>query len=94
MKPELLIFDEPTSSLDLSTQAQVAKLIRDIASDFDFTYIFITHNLELIWYMCDRICVMRQGRVIEVNDKKTIFENPQDPYTQELISAVTMHDSL
>jgi oligopeptide transport system ATP-binding protein len=93
LKPDLLIFDEPTSSLDLSTQAQVARLIRDISAELGFTYIFISHNLELVWFMCDIICVMYRGEVVEVNDRTSIFSNPMETYTKELVSSVTTYET-
>jgi peptide/nickel transport system ATP-binding protein len=89
LQPSLLILDEPTSSLDLSTQAQIAKLLRDIASEYGFTYIFISHNLELVGYMCDIICVMRYGQVVEVDARDRIFSAPKSEYTRDLIQAIT-----
>ena len=88
LRPDLIIFDEPTSSLDLSTQAQVAKLIRDVSAEFGFAYIFISHNLELMWFMCDLVCVMHKGHVVEVSDRTTIFSNPKQPYTKELVNSI------
>ncbi len=89
LHPRLLILDEPTSSLDLSTQAQISKLIQSAALEYGFTYIFISHNLELVAYMCDTICVMRNGLVVEIKDRDEIFRHPENPYTRELVDAVS-----
>ncbi|MDG6994891.1 MAG: ABC transporter ATP-binding protein [Nitrososphaerota archaeon] len=89
LRPALLVLDEPTSSLDLSTQAQIAELIKHVASDYNFTYIFISHNLELVGYMCDTICVMRNGQVVEIGDKNRILNSPGSTYTKELIEALS-----
>lgn len=89
LQPSLLVLDEPTSSLDLSTQAQIAKLILQLASEYGFTYIFISHNLELVGYMCDAICVMRNGQVVEVDSRERIFNAPVSDYTKDLIKAIS-----
>ena len=90
LRPELLILDEPTSSLDISTQAQIVELVLSLAKEYSFTYMFISHNLELVWYMCERICVMQRGRIVEIADRDEIFQNPKTEYTRQLLQAATV----
>jgi len=86
-EPEFLILDEPTSMLDVSIQAQILNLLKKLKTKFSLTYLFITHNLAVARYIGDRIAVMYLGQVVEIADKKTLFENPIHPYTKALISA-------
>jgi len=88
VKPELLVLDEPTSSLDVSIQAQMLTLLRDLREQLNLTYIFISHNLSVIWYMCDRIVVMQQGKIVEQGTRDEIFERPQKEYTKTLINSI------
>ncbi len=86
LKPRLLICDEPTASLDLSIQAQVINLLKELQKEFQLTYLFATHDLALAKYMSDRIAVMHQGKLVELAETPAIFARPQNSYTAELIS--------
>ncbi|MFK7803276.1 MAG: ABC transporter ATP-binding protein [Anaerolineae bacterium] len=85
--PELLIADEPTTALDVTIQAQILDLIRDLKSQMDTAVIFITHDLGVVAELCDRVVVMYAGRVVETADVNELFENPKHPYTAALIGA-------
>ncbi|MDJ0781196.1 MAG: ABC transporter ATP-binding protein [Desulfosarcinaceae bacterium] len=87
LRPELLILDEPTSSLDRSVQFQVLSLLKEIQSRFGLTYLFISHDLKVVKSLCHDIIVMRRGRVVEAGSAAAVFAAPQHPYTQELLSA-------
>ncbi len=91
-RPRLLICDEPTSALDVSVQAQILNLLKDLQAELSLTMLFISHDLPVIRQMCDRIGVMKQGRLLEVADSETLFEAPQDPYTQSLLSLMPRFD--
>jgi oligopeptide transport system ATP-binding protein len=88
LHPDLVICDEPVSALDVSIQAQVLNLLRDLQADMGLTYLFIAHNLAVVAYVCDRIGVMYLGKLVEVGDTTTITTRPRHPYTQALRSAV------
>ena len=88
LQPELLICDEPVSALDVSIQAQVLNLLKDLQQELGLTYIFISHNLAVINYIADRIAVMCRGRLVEMAPREALFANPVHPYTQALFSAV------
>lgn len=92
VNPEFLLLDEPTSSLDVSVQAQILNLLKKLQKDFNLTYLFISHNLSVIRHMCDRVAVMYLGRIVEVGAMKTIYENPKHPYTYALLSSVPNPD--
>jgi len=85
---DLVICDEPVSALDVSLQAQVLNLLRDLQADLGLTYLFIAHNLAVVAYVCDRIGVMYLGKLVELGDTDTITNRPRHPYTQALRSAV------
>jgi peptide/nickel transport system ATP-binding protein len=87
-KPRLLIADEPTTALDVTIQAQILKLLRDLQKTFDISIILITHNLGVIAQTCDRLAVLYGGRVAEIGLTSEIFNNPQHPYTRGLMSAI------
>ena len=88
LQPDLLICDEPVSALDVSIQAQVLNLLKDLQQELGLTYIFISHNLAVVNYIADRIAVMCRGRLVELAPRETLFENPVHPYTRALLSAV------
>lgn len=88
LQPELLICDEPVSALDVSIQAQVLNLLKDLQEELGLTYIFISHNLAVINYIADRIAVMCRGRLVELAPREVLFANPVHPYTRALLSAV------
>lgn len=90
--PEFLIMDEPTSFLDVSVQAQILNLLRDLQKEFKLTYLFITHNLSVIKYMSDRVGVMYLGKLMEIADVYDIYTNPQHPYTFALIGSIPVPD--
>jgi oligopeptide/dipeptide ABC transporter, ATP-binding protein, C-terminal domain len=87
LEPKVLVLDEPTSALDVSVQAQILNLLNDLQKKFNLTYIFISHDLSVIEYMCDRLAVMYLGKVVEEADTKDLFSNPYHPYTKALLSA-------
>ncbi|MFC2968029.1 ABC transporter ATP-binding protein [Acidimangrovimonas pyrenivorans] len=88
MEPELIIADEAVSALDVSIQAQVLELLRDLRTRFELSLIFITHDLRVAAQLCDRIAVMRHGRLVEIGPVDAVFRNPQDDYTRNLLAAV------
>ncbi|NJL49859.1 MAG: ABC transporter ATP-binding protein, partial [Leptolyngbyaceae cyanobacterium SM2_5_2] len=87
-KPKLLICDEPVSMLDATVQTQVLNLMLALKQDFNLTYLFITHDLWVARYMCDRIAVMQAGKIVELAPTQTLFDSPQHPYTQTLLQAI------
>jgi peptide/nickel transport system ATP-binding protein len=88
LQPDLLICDEPVSALDVSIQAQVLNLLKDLQQELGLTYIFISHNLAVINYIADRIAVMCRGQLVEIAPREQLFANPVHPYTRALLSAV------
>ena len=88
LNPEILICDEPVSALDVSIQAQILNLLKDLQRDLGLTYIFISHNLAVVDYIADRIAVMCRGRLVEIAPRDLLFKNPVHPYTQGLLRAV------
>ena len=88
LNPEFLICDESVSALDVSVQAQVLNLLQDLQDELGLTYIFISHDLSVVKYMSDEIAVMNSGKIVELADAETIYNNPQNAYTQKLISAI------
>jgi len=88
LKPKFIVQDEPVSALDVSIQAQILNLMADLQKEFDLTYLFISHDLSVVKHVSDRIAVMYLGRIVELTDYKTMFNHPQHPYTQALLSAI------
>ncbi len=88
VEPDILICDEATSALDVSVQAQILNLMKDLQSEFDLSYLFITHDLSVVEYLADRVAVMYLGRIVEEGPSDAIFNNPRHPYTQALLSAI------
>jgi peptide/nickel transport system ATP-binding protein len=89
-RPKLLICDEPVSMLDASVQSQVLDLMLELKDEFELTYLFITHDLWLARFLCDRIAVMNGGKIVEIGNTKKIFANPQHEYTQKLLAAAPL----
>ena len=87
-RPKILICDEPTSSLDVSVQAHILNLLKDLQDELGLTMLFISHDLPVIRQMCDKVAVMRKGKICEINSTENIFKNPRDPYTKEFISLI------
>ena len=92
VEPELVICDESVSALDVSVQAQVLNLLKELKEVYGYTYIFISHDLSVVRYISDRILVMRQGRLVELGVADEVFYHPQEEYTSELIAAVPRID--
>lgn len=92
LNPDMIVLDEPTSALDVSVQAQILNLLNDLQADFKLTYTFISHDLSTIQYMCDRVCVMYLGKVVEEASKMDLFNHPMHPYTEALLSSIPVPD--
>lgn len=91
-QPDVIICDEPVSALDVAVQAQILNLLRKLQKDFGLTYLFISHDLGVVQHMCDSIAVMYMGKIVEYGPRIDIFNAPQHPYTQALLSAVPSVD--
>jgi oligopeptide transport system ATP-binding protein len=91
LQPKLILADEPVSALDVSIQAQVINLMQELRVQFGLTYIFISHDLSVVEYICDRVAVMYLGRLVELADRETFYSNAQHPYSQALLSAAPQH---
>ena len=88
LRPQLIVCDEPVSALDVSVQAQILNLLKDLQDSLGLTYIFVSHNLAVVDYMADRVVVMCRGRVVEVGETRAVVSNPLHPYTRALLAAV------
>jgi len=92
VNPEFIVLDEPTSALDVSVQAQILNMLNELQRDFGLTYLFISHDLSTIKYMCDRVAVMYLGKIAEYASKKELFDKPVHPYTEALLSVIPVPD--
>jgi ABC-type microcin C transport system duplicated ATPase subunit YejF len=87
LKPEFLVLDEPVSALDVSVGAQVINLLRELQGTYGLTYLFISHSMPLVRYLCDRVAVMRTGRLVEMGECEQVCDAPREEYTRQLIAA-------
>lgn len=94
VNPELVVADEPIASLDVSIQAQIINLFKELQREQRFTFLFIAHDLSVVKYLCDRVGVMYQGKIVEIAPSEELFCNPMHPYTRFLISAIPVPDPI
>jgi peptide/nickel transport system ATP-binding protein len=87
LRPRFLVLDEPVSALDVSVGAQIVNLLRDLQRTLGLTYLFISHSMPLVRYLCDRVAVMQRGRLVELGDCTQVCDAPRNPYTRQLIAA-------
>ena len=92
LNPSLIVCDEPVSALDVSIQAQILNLLKDLQAEFGLAYLFIAHDLAVVRSMSDRIAVMNRGKIVEEGAAEEVYSNPQDPYSQALLAAVPIPD--
>jgi ABC-type microcin C transport system duplicated ATPase subunit YejF len=92
VEPQFLVLDEPTSALDVSVQSQVLNLLRKLQREHGLSYLFITHNLAVVEYLADSVCVMSQGRIVERGSVEKIFDAPEQEYTRQLLASIPSTD--
>ncbi|MEE9303825.1 MAG: ATP-binding cassette domain-containing protein [Thiotrichaceae bacterium] len=92
VEPELLVCDEPVSALDVSIQAQIINLLKDLRTDHQLSMMFISHDLSIVRHLCDRVLVLYKGKIAEMGETETIFQSPQSEYTQQLLASIPLHD--
>ncbi|MGL6199242.1 MAG: ABC transporter ATP-binding protein [Lachnospiraceae bacterium] len=92
LEPKFVVCDEPVSALDVSVRSQVLNLMQDLQKEFALTYLFISHDLSVVRYLCDRVMVMYLGKVMEIADKHSLYNNARHPYTQALLSSIPIPD--
>ncbi|NBQ14691.1 MAG: ABC transporter ATP-binding protein, partial [Proteobacteria bacterium] len=88
LQPKLIVCDEPTSALDVSVQSEILNLLADLQQQFGLSYLFISHDMAVIHHICDRIAVMKDGKIVEEGSREDVIGNPQHPYTKRLLLAV------
>ncbi|MFR3499699.1 MAG: ATP-binding cassette domain-containing protein, partial [Paraclostridium bifermentans] len=95
LRPKFIICDEPTSALDVSIQSQILNLMLELKEKLNLTYLFISHNLNVVRCFCDEIIVMNEGKIVEMGDSKSVYSNPKNEYTKKLIESIPKnHPSL
>jgi oligopeptide/dipeptide ABC transporter ATP-binding protein len=92
LNPELLICDEPVSALDVSVQAQIINILKDLQEEMGLTYLFVAHDLSVVNYISDRIAVMYLGKIVEISTSDSIYSNPKHPYTEALLGSIPVPD--
>jgi oligopeptide transport system ATP-binding protein len=92
LRPKMIVCDEPVSALDVSIQAQIINLLEELQEEFGLTYLFIAHDLAVIRHICDRVAVMYLGKIVELGGWREVYNTPNHPYTQSLLSAAPVPD--
>ena len=93
VNPKLVILDEPVSSLDVTIQAQILRLLKELQKKYNLTYIFISHDLNVIFQICNRVCAIYQGEIVEMKEARELFYRPQHDYTKELLKSAMVQQT-